>query len=157
MFYIESDKCTGCGVCVNICPQKAITIPNDVAVIDQILCGKCGDCVQACPAGAIKSRAPAYAESIKGGDIMRGRNQFSGRGGSGFGFRGSSPPWPYVGRGRGGLPRCQYPGLAGGAGYVPYSPQLTSEQDLASLRKEAGTVKKRLEDIEAKIKELETN
>ncbi|MEA3442372.1 MAG: hypothetical protein U9R04_02625 [Chloroflexota bacterium] len=31
-----------------------------------------------------------------------------GRGGWGFGFRGSSPPWPYVGIGRGGLPRCGY-------------------------------------------------
>jgi hypothetical protein len=26
--------------------------------------------------------------------------------GRGFGFRGWSPPWPFVGRGRGGLPRC---------------------------------------------------
>jgi hypothetical protein len=26
--------------------------------------------------------------------------------GRGFGFRGGSPPWPYVGRGRGGFPRC---------------------------------------------------
>ncbi len=26
--------------------------------------------------------------------------------GRGFGFRGWSPPWPYVGWGRGGLPRC---------------------------------------------------
>jgi hypothetical protein len=38
-----------------------------------------------------------------------------GRGGWGFGFRGSSPPWPYVGIGRGGLPRCGYflSGVAG--------------------------------------------
>ena len=38
-----------------------------------------------------------------------------GRGGWGFGFRGSSPPWPYVGLGRGGLPRCGY-FLSGAAG-----------------------------------------
>ena len=31
---------------------------------------------------------------------------------NGFGFRGSSPPWPYGGRGRGGLPRCWYPRTA---------------------------------------------
>lgn len=41
-----------------------------------------------------------------------------GRGGWGFGFRGSSPPWPYVGRGRGGLPRCGY-FLSGAAGMPP--------------------------------------
>ena len=43
-----------------------------------------------------------------------------GRGGWGFGFRGSSPPWPYVGLGRGGLPRCGY-FLSGAAG-VPIPP-----------------------------------
>ena len=44
-----------------------------------------------------------------------------GRGwGMGFGFRGSSPPWPYVGRGRGGLPRCGY-FLSGAAG-APVAP-----------------------------------
>jgi len=40
---------------------------------------------------------------------------FGLRGGMGFGFRGSSPPWPYVGLGRGGLPRCGY-FLSGAAG-----------------------------------------
>ncbi|MFC2062459.1 hypothetical protein ACFLS8_00710 [Chloroflexota bacterium] len=39
----------------------------------------------------------------------RGFARGAGGGGSrGFGFRGSSPSWPYVGRGRGGLPRCRY-------------------------------------------------
>ena len=49
-----------------------------------------------------------------------------GRGGWGFGFRGSSPPWPFVGLGRGGLPRCGYflSGAAGAPvppGYPSYS------------------------------------
>ena len=48
-----------------------------------------------------------------------------GRGGWGFGFRGSPPPWPYIGLGRGGLPRCGYflSGAAGmpvPTGYPPY-------------------------------------
>lgn len=56
---------------------------------------------------------------------MRGRGWFGwgggwGRGlgwgrGMGFGFRGASPPWPYIGLGRGGLPRCGY-FLSGAAG-----------------------------------------
>jgi len=46
---------------------------------------------------------------------------YGGRGGMGFGFRGSSPPWPYVGLGRGGLPRCGYflSGAAGVSGAWP--------------------------------------
>ncbi|HUV55763.1 MAG TPA: DUF5320 domain-containing protein [Dehalococcoidales bacterium] len=49
---------------------------------------------------------------------------FGLRGGMGFGFRGSSPPWPYVGIGRGGLPRCAYflSGAAGAPVAWPYQP-----------------------------------
>jgi hypothetical protein len=105
-----------------------------------------------------------------------------GRGGWGFGFRGSSPPWPYVGIGRGGLPRCGY-FLSGGAaampaspgypsygspwampyGYAgapmgadPYAPQMTREQELDFLRDQAEAIKGQLEQIDARIKELET-
>ena len=47
-------------------------------------------------------------------------NGFGFRGGWGFGFRGSSPPWPFIGLGRGGLPRCGY-FLSGAAG-MPVAP-----------------------------------
>ena len=90
------------------------------------------------------------------------------RGGMGFGFRGASPPWPYVGRGRGGLPRCWYPGAVMAppsvptsyAGYpawepMPYSPQMTGEQESDFLKEEANAVRRQLEDIETRIKELE--
>jgi hypothetical protein len=102
-----------------------------------------------------------YTQSVKGGDIvMRERSWFGGQGwggGSGFGFRGSSPPWPYVGRGRGGLPRCYYPGLYGGSpawGAMPYSPPAAG-QEVDFLREEASALKKHLEEIEARIEELE--
>ena len=87
-----------------------------------------------------------------------------GRGGWGFGFRGSSPPWPYVGIGRGGLPRCGYflGGAAGvpPAGYpfpldVPYAPQMTREQELDFLRSQAEAIRGQLEQIDGRIKELE--
>ena len=52
--------------------------------------------------------------------LGKGRGFFGG--GIGFGFRGSSPPWPYIGRGRGGLPRCGYflSGVAGTPAAWPY-------------------------------------
>jgi NAD-dependent dihydropyrimidine dehydrogenase PreA subunit len=158
MFFIDNDRCTGCGVCISVCRQGAISLQNDVAVIDQALCGKCGDCAEVCPEGAVRTRALVYAESGKGGDIvMRGRSWSGGQGrGSGFGFRGSSPPWPYVGRGRGGLPRCYYPGYGGSpvGGATPYGPPAAG-QEVDFLREEASALKKHLEDIEARIKELE--
>jgi hypothetical protein len=117
-----------------------------------------------------------------------------GRGGWGFGFKGSSPPWPYVGLGRGGLPRCGYflsgaagmpapqgypsygnPGAApyyGGMAYPgsmpygyagapmgadPYAPQMSREQELDFLKNQAEAIKGQLEQIDARIKELETD
>jgi NAD-dependent dihydropyrimidine dehydrogenase PreA subunit len=110
MYFVEADKCTGCGLCVQSCPQGAISIKTDVAVIDHRICSKCGICVEACSAGAIRAAEMVYAKSLKGGELMYYRY--------GFGFRGVSPPWPYVGRGRGGLPRCAYPGMTAAFPYI---------------------------------------
>jgi len=102
-----------------------------------------------------------------------------GRRGWGFGFRGSSPPWPYVGLGRGGLPRCGYflSGAAGGMpappgypsygspgampyggtaypGADPYAPQMTREQELDFLRNQAGAVESELDVIMKRLNEL---
>ena len=81
-----------------------------------------------------------------------------GGGGAGFVFRGSSPPYPYVGRGRGGLPRCAYPGLTGtNAPYnpVPFQNAPTGDEELGFLRSQAEATKQQLHDIERRIKELE--
>ncbi len=83
-----------------------------------------------------------------------------GRGGAGLSFRGSSPSWPYVGRGRGGLPRCQYPGVATFPRYMPASPyvtQMTREQELDLLKSQAETIKRELDQVEARIHDLEVN
>lgn len=91
MLYIDSHKCTGCGACVDVCPQRAISVQNDMAVIDQRLCSQCGNCAGICPDDAIHALVPIYAESGKGGDVMRGRGWF-GRGYQGWG-RGN--PYPF--------------------------------------------------------------
>ncbi|MFC1935447.1 DUF5320 domain-containing protein [Chloroflexota bacterium] len=86
-------------------------------------------------------------------------NGYGFRRGMGFGFRGSASPWPYVGRERGGLPRCRYPVAfmtpAYWPGSAPYFPQMTKEQELAFLEETANTTRGQLEEIEARIKELE--
>jgi len=97
---------------------------------------------------------------------------FGFRRGMGFGFRGSSPPWPYVGLGRGGLPRCGYflSGAVGApmagpyqqpfyaapptSGVAPFVPQMTREQELDFLKSEAQAMREQLEQIESRIQQL---
>ena len=80
------------------------------------------------------------------------------RGGMGFGFRGTSPPWPYVGIGRGGLPRCGYflGGTAQSPGMGTYSQPatMTREQEISFLRNQAQAIRQQLEQIEQIIQEL---
>lgn len=53
MVYVDGDRCTGCGACLEICPQGAIELVGGLANIDGGRCTGCEACVQACPEGAI--------------------------------------------------------------------------------------------------------
>ncbi|MFC2058570.1 NADH-quinone oxidoreductase subunit NuoF [Chloroflexota bacterium] len=49
-YYILSDKCQGCGICLRNCPVEAIKGGKRmVHVIDQDKCTKCGTCIDVCP------------------------------------------------------------------------------------------------------------
>lgn len=51
---IVEELCSGCRLCVGLCPFSAITYDQDkdVSVINDALCKGCGTCVSACPSGA---------------------------------------------------------------------------------------------------------
>jgi len=51
---VDSEKCTGCGVCVEVCPVEAIHLDSDVAVVDEQACTECGMCMDECPNEAIR-------------------------------------------------------------------------------------------------------
>jgi NAD-dependent dihydropyrimidine dehydrogenase PreA subunit len=50
---INAELCTGCGACVEICPNGAMQLIDGLAVLDQAACTQCQSCVDACPVGAI--------------------------------------------------------------------------------------------------------
>ena len=49
---IDPKKCTGCGICLSMCPANAIELER-YAVVDDQLCIGCGACVSQCPTQAI--------------------------------------------------------------------------------------------------------
>ena len=49
---VNTDVCTGCGICADTCPENAISI-DSVAVINELKCTGCRQCFEACPRGAI--------------------------------------------------------------------------------------------------------
>ena len=48
-----SHGCIGCQKCVKNCPVQAISMNNNLSVIDYSLCTGCGTCDDLCPTGAI--------------------------------------------------------------------------------------------------------
>ena len=47
-------KCTGCGMCLDVCPHEVFALNNKKAIIlDRDRCMECGACVNNCPFGAL--------------------------------------------------------------------------------------------------------
>lgn len=53
IIHVEQDKCIGCGLCRQDCPENNIYIADKKAIIKGQRCIKCGHCVAVCPKGAI--------------------------------------------------------------------------------------------------------
>lgn len=58
MIAIRAELCTGCGVCVGVCPTGALYLVEGRAAVDTALCNECQACIEACPSGAIVPAAP---------------------------------------------------------------------------------------------------
>ena len=61
---VDESKCTGCGICSEVCPVEAITV-DCVAKIDAATCIDCGSCVDECPNDAISMEEMATAPSAR--------------------------------------------------------------------------------------------
>lgn len=54
MFWVNVEKCVGCGDCAEECPVDVITIENEKAHINNEDCIECGTCESVCPENAIQ-------------------------------------------------------------------------------------------------------
>lgn len=59
---IDQNLCCGTAACIQICPEKAISLVDGKAVLDESKCDFDGLCIPACPKGAIE-----YDDDFGGG------------------------------------------------------------------------------------------
>ncbi|MFO7968140.1 MAG: CoB--CoM heterodisulfide reductase iron-sulfur subunit A family protein [Archaeoglobaceae archaeon] len=53
---IDEKKCSGCKLCMEVCPYGAIKFHDGACEIDETFCNGCGVCASACPVEAIKAK-----------------------------------------------------------------------------------------------------
>jgi pyruvate ferredoxin oxidoreductase delta subunit len=50
------ERCKACGQCVEVCPDAAVQLRDEIYVIDYEYCKGCGLCAFECPAEAIEMK-----------------------------------------------------------------------------------------------------
>lgn len=51
----NSDKCTSCGMCLEVCPHRVFERSgNKIAIVNRDACMECGACARNCPFNAIE-------------------------------------------------------------------------------------------------------
>ena len=55
---VDKEKCTGCGMCMAVCPHAVLAADNgNIRVENRDACMECGACAMNCPEGAIAVQA----------------------------------------------------------------------------------------------------
>jgi len=65
MPWVDVDRCTGCGICVEKCPVDTILMKDEKAKINMDECIRCGICHNVCPEQAVRHDSEKVPEEIK--------------------------------------------------------------------------------------------
>ena len=70
---IIPENCTGCGVCVDVCPHRVLALENKkISILDKDACMECGACQMNCAFDAITvNKGVGCAYAIIKGKLLR--------------------------------------------------------------------------------------
>lgn len=70
---LDQGKCTGCGMCLTVCPHAVFKLDERKAkIIDRDACMECGACALNCPENAIEVKAGVGCASGIINGLIRG-------------------------------------------------------------------------------------
>ncbi len=67
---VSDAPCEGCGSCVQVCREDAVTLGGSGPSVEQGRCLGCGQCIQVCPTGTIQEGETGY-RVLLGGKLGR--------------------------------------------------------------------------------------
>ena len=63
---VDITNCNGCELCLPVCKRKAITIKDNIAIIDKEKCKHCGQCIAVCPLDGMVEKRRGFAVLVGG-------------------------------------------------------------------------------------------
>lgn len=92
---VDRETCTGCGLCLQVCPFGALTLDNENIIVASEACNGCGACVPECPSGSLSLPEPGKKPEINTKDysgVWVWVEQYDGKA--------ASISWEMIGQGR---------------------------------------------------------
>lgn len=65
MPWVDKEKCTGCGTCIEECPVGTISMVDEKAEINMDNCIRCGTCHGSCPEGAVEHDSKKIPDEVE--------------------------------------------------------------------------------------------
>lgn len=151
MISVDEDRCTGCGVCVGVCPTDAISVVDGAARIRHALCRECEACIPACPTGALSAEGESVeTEGVGPRRMGMGRSMRTGRG-RGLG-RGTEMGRPM----RRGLRMGRHAAARPTTRAASASPAGSVEGEVAELKDMLGGLREELAEVLDRLDQLRT-